>query len=120
MWVQPFPPTDAKFPIVAGGNPLWSPKGNELFYNSGPGQISVVSITTTTRQTVTFGVPTQVPGQINNRSTNFPRATDITPDGKYFVGIVSADQAQSGTPAAPQIQVVLNWFEDLKQRMSSH
>jgi len=119
IWVQPFPATSAKFPIVAGGHPLWSPKGNELFFNSGPAEISVVSINT--RSGVTFGVPALVPGRLNNRGpSTAPRFMDITPDGKYFVGVVSADQSQTGTPVVSQIQVVLNWFEDLKQRMSSH
>lgn len=30
----------------------------------------------------------------------------------------TAETASAGTVAGPQIQVVLNWFEDLKQRMS--
>ena len=38
---------------------------------------------------------------------------------KYFVGVVNVDQTSPGS-FAPQIQVVLNWFEDLKQRMSAH
>ena len=41
------------------------------------------------------------------------------PDGKKIIGTAdaSADPASSGTPAGPQIRVVLNWFEDLKQRV---
>ena len=118
IWVQPFPATGAKFPIVSGGHPVWSPDGRELFYNSGANQTSVVSITT--QPTVTFAVPSPVPNGIQNRNpSNAPRASDITPDGKYFVGVVNVDQTSSGS-FAPQIQVVLNWFEDLKQRMSAH
>ena len=40
---------------------------------------------------------------------------EVYPDGKRFVGVVAAGQTQSGAPAAPQIQVVLNWFEELKR-----
>jgi eukaryotic-like serine/threonine-protein kinase len=119
IWVQPFPATGAKFPIVGGGHPFWSPDGKELFYNSGANQTSVVSITT--RPTVTFGVAAPVPGGIQNRNPNTsPRGSDITPDGKYFVGVLTVDQTQTGSAAVPQIQFVLNWFEDLKQRMSNH
>src|SRR5262245_43975737 len=120
IWVQPFPATGAKFPIVVGGHPFWSPDGKELFYNSGANQTSVVSITT--RPTVTFGVPALVPSSgLGNRNPNIsPRGSDITPDGKYFVGVLTVDQTQTGSPAVPQIQFVLNWFEDLKQRMSNH
>jgi Tol biopolymer transport system component len=97
IWVEPFPATGAKFPTVVGGHPFWSPDGKELFYNSGVNQTSVVSITMW--PTVTFGVPSPVPSGIQNRGPNSsPRGSDMTPDGKYFVGVVSADQNQSGTP----------------------
>jgi hypothetical protein len=39
---------------------------------------------------------------------------DVMPDGKQFVFIKEMQPAQ----AATQINVVLNWFEELKQRMS--
>ena len=38
----------------------------------------------------------------------------LLPDGR-FIGVGDASLAQSGTPAAPRLQVVLNWLE-LKQR----
>ena len=41
---------------------------------------------------------------------------DITPDGKRFIGIAAEGQPQS-EGAAPQMQVVLNWFEEFKQRV---
>jgi len=115
IWVQPFPPTGAKFPIVSGGQPFWSPDGKELFINTGGLQTSVVGITT--RPTFTFGVPVVTSRLPNRNPSNSPRGSDITPDGKYFVGVVNADRSQEGTPALPQIQVVLNWLEELKQRV---
>jgi hypothetical protein len=36
------------------------------------------------------------------------------------IGIVDPDQVKTGISIAPQINVVLNWFEDLKQRLSVH
>jgi len=115
IWVQPFPATGAKFPIVGGGHPFWSPDGKELFINTGGLQTSVVSITT--RPTLTFGVPVVISRLPNRNPSNSPRGSDITPDGKYFVGVVNADRAQPGTPAVPQIQVVLNWFSELQERV---
>ena len=51
----------------------------------------------------------------SNRAPNCARTLyDITPGGK-FVGLIPAGQTESGTPTAPQIQVVLNWFEELKR-----
>jgi hypothetical protein len=39
------------------------------------------------------------------------------PDGKRFVGVISADQTQSATTSTPTIQVVEHWFEELKARV---
>ena len=58
-----------------------------------------------TKSGFTTAVPTSV------------RTYDILPDGKHFIGVVPAGQARSGPASAPQIQVVLNWFEDVKQRV---
>jgi serine/threonine protein kinase len=41
---------------------------------------------------------------------------DIMPDGR-IVGVGPAGQSQSGSPAPPEIDVVLNWFEELKARV---
>jgi len=49
----------------------------------------------------------------------YPRNIDITRDGK-FIGVINAKQTQSATRAAAQIHVVLNWFEELKQRVPAH
>jgi hypothetical protein len=47
-----------------------------------------------------------------------PRQFDITPDGKEFVVVFPAGQLQTSKEPrqSPQIQVVLHWFEELKQR----
>jgi serine/threonine protein kinase len=49
-----------------------------------------------------------------------PRVWDITPDGKRIIGVIEATTDATSSPgasAAPQIQVVLNWFSELKQRV---
>jgi hypothetical protein len=43
------------------------------------------------------------------------RNNDITRDGRKFLGVIAGGTATSG--AAPLIQVVLNWTEELKQRV---
>ena len=49
------------------------------------------------------------------RTTNNSRANyDVTPDGQRFVMTTVSDQPQN---ALTQINVVLNWFEELKQRV---
>jgi hypothetical protein len=44
-------------------------------------------------------------------SRTAPRNFDISPIDKRQIGVVDADETQ------PQIRVVLNWFEELKQRV---
>ena len=52
------------------------------------------------------------------RGETFERNYDMTRDGKQFLGVVAAGSAAaSSAAAAPQIQLVLNWFEELKARV---
>ena len=119
LWVQPFPATGAKYQVTTegGGHLVWSPDGKELLY-ARPAN-TFVSRSITTQPRFTFGNPVRIPiGPLLNISPVNPRTFDMTPDGK-IVGIITAGsgQTQAGTPAAPQIQVVLNWFEELKARV---
>ncbi|MBI1872379.1 MAG: PD40 domain-containing protein [Acidobacteria bacterium] len=118
VYVEPFPATGAKYQMKHMGahHPIWSPDGTELFYIPGPGQFVAVSVTT--KPIFTFGNPVPVPRRFTqgNAPTNV-RSFDITPDGKQFLGMVVAGEAQSGTPTAARIEVVLNWVEELKQRV---
>jgi serine/threonine protein kinase len=118
LFVQPFPTTGATYPISkdVGFHPVWTPDGKELFYVAGPNQYVVVSVTT--RPTFTFGNPVPVTTGHSERGPTFELNNDITPDGKRFLGVLAAGQnGGPGATAAPQIQVVLNWFEELKVRV---
>ena len=60
-----------------------------------------------------------MPRPFQGAPANFERPFDISRDGQRFLGLIEAAQTQSGAPAAQQIQVVLNWFEELKARAPS-
>jgi hypothetical protein len=45
------------------------------------------------------------------------RNYDITPAGKFVALVDPREPDASGTSAAPEIRVVLDWFEELKQRV---
>ena len=118
LFVQPFPITGATYPISKSGggfHPTWSPDGKELFYVTGGAGVLFAAVSVTTRPTFTFGNQVPVPRLFVERGASFERNNDITRDGKRFVGVVAAGQTASGAAAAPQIQVVLNWFEELKR-----
>jgi Tol biopolymer transport system component len=117
LFVQPFPPTGATFQISRNEDahqPAWSRDGKELFYIPGPNQFAVRTVTT--QPTFAFGDPILIPrGFTEGLSPASQRGYDVTPDGR-FVGIVQPEPAQSGTPIPARIEVVVNWFEELKSR----
>ena len=41
---------------------------------------------------------------------------DVSPDGERFLMIKTA-ASDDGTPATAQIHIVLNWIEELKERV---
>jgi Tol biopolymer transport system component len=118
VYVQPFPATGAKYQLVAKGldtpsHPVWSPDGKELFYNPRPLGLEVVSVSTT--PTFGFGNSVPVPRPFQLTPPEQRRAYDITPGAK-FVARISATGTQYGA-RAPHIQVVVNWFEELRERV---
>jgi Tol biopolymer transport system component len=119
LFVQPFPTTNATYPIskATGFHPVWSPDGKELFYISGGGGGQFVAVSVTTQPTVKIGNPVLSPRPFAAGRQAFERNYEITRDGQRFLGVVAAGQTASGAPAAPQIQVVLNWTEELKARV---
>jgi serine/threonine-protein kinase len=119
--VEPFPPTGAKHQLFAKGqddphHPLWSLDGRELFYTSRPGGFTSVRVA----QPFSFGDPRDVPWWGGPDTRPFyvgppasRRAFDMMPDGRFLATILGAG-GQTGAGPAPSIQVVLNWFEELK------
>jgi hypothetical protein len=117
VYVQPFPPTGAKYQISKVGaiHPFWARNGKELFYQT-PGQSWFVSVAT--QPTFTFGNPVPVSrGPTISSGPPVPRNSDIMPDGQRFIAVIPASTSQIGAPPAAQLNVVLNWFEELKQRV---
>ena len=93
---------------------MWSRDGKELFFVPGPGRFMVVTVRTAPSFTATS--PVAVPREFGIANPMTPRTFDIMPDGR-IVGVVAAGQSENGLPAQPQqIQVVLNWFEELKAK----
>jgi dipeptidyl aminopeptidase/acylaminoacyl peptidase len=126
VYVQPVPPTGATYqiPVLEPGgyrHPRWSPDGKELFYTIG-GNVRMRAVAVTTRPTLAFGNPVPVPKPAFwfDNATDVARRYDVTSDGQKFVVIIgagSAGSAAAGASPTSQIQVVLNWFTELQQRV---
>jgi len=119
VYAQPFPATGAKFQITRGGStdnhhPLWSPDGKELFYvNDG----RLFSVAIQTQPGLTFANPVPLPITGFTQAVTTARQYDITPDGKQFIVVLPPGQGTGNARPTVPIQIVLNWFEDLKQRV---
>jgi hypothetical protein len=91
---------------------LWSWDGTELFYVPGPGQFTVVSVQTEPEFTLT--PPEPVLRRFGLAPPASPRPYDILPDGR-IVGVDAINW--TGDQRSHEIQVVLNWFEELKAKL---
>ena len=47
----------------------------------------------------------------------FYRDYDISPDGERLVMVFPADQSELGDASPPQINMILNWFQELTERV---
>ena len=100
---------------TAGGRaPLWSPTGRELFYRSVDGR-QVLAVPVSTGATFTAGVPEVLIDGPYLPSVGGARPYDLTQDGERF--LMAKIDAVGDSGGAPKITVVLNWFEELKERV---
>lgn len=121
IYVEPFPATGEKHQLlgVGGGqpnHPAWSRDGRRLFYNPGPGRFESVEVVTT--PVFAFHTPAVVPRSFPGASLASRRPYDIARDGRV-VSAIAAGQVEARRAVNADIQVVLNWFEELKSRVAA-
>lgn len=119
IFVQPFPATGIRHELLRNGienpnHPAWAPDGKTLYFNPGPDLFKSVDVTAT--PVFAFGNPVSLTRPFRAAPPWRPREYDVTPDGR-FIAAIDRGQYDAGKPVAPQIQVVLNWFEELKARV---
>jgi Tol biopolymer transport system component len=108
VYVQPFPPSGARWQISTGGgeDPAWGRDGRELLYVRPDGMLTATTVESTgttvtagtTRPLFPIGRPVGVAG---NRF-------DVSRDGQIFVAPL-----ESSPPQRQALVVVLNWQADL-------
>jgi Tol biopolymer transport system component len=110
VYVRPYPGPDRKLQVSphGGTHPKWTRNGKELFYRSGNKMMAVdVSTSPELRtsqphllfeQRYAFGGAQTIPNY------------DVSPDGQRFLMV--KDESSSG-----RLNIVLNWFEELKRRV---
>ena len=92
---------------------MWSVDGSRLFYRLGD---RMMAAPFDASDPVRIGSPTVVfAGTFTATSSTLFRQYHVAPDGRFLMMkplVESDDDAES----PPQINVVLNWFEELKER----
>jgi eukaryotic-like serine/threonine-protein kinase len=118
VYVEPYPRTGARYQISKesedGHHPAWSRDGKEIFYTPGPGN-RFLGVPTTTTPTFAYGEAVLIPRPFLNAPPSAERTYDTTTDKRVLA--LRMDVGPDGRPIPPQVQVVLNWFEELKQRV---
>ena len=112
IYVQPFPGLGGKWQISTDGgrNTVWARNGRELFYRNGE-KMMVVEVTT--QPNFSAGSPKALfEGQFLTAGDG-NTAYDVAPDDQHFLMIQPVEPEQG----VGQINIVLNWFEELKKRV---
>ena len=110
IYVRPYPGVESgKWPIsTSGGNgPKWSRDGQALFYRSGR---AINRVSVETGETFSAGVPETV-----YEGTFFAAQGiqwDIDTDGQRFLVIKNVESTGD-----EELHIVLNWFEELKEKV---
>jgi len=113
VYLQPYPGPGPKTQIsVDGGrSPTWSGDGLELFYQDGD---KMMAVNVTTEPAVKVAKPVLLFEATDD--IGIPcRTYDVTPDGQRFL-MVDVSKLPPHEPVT-HINVVLNWFEELKRRV---
>ena len=100
-----------------GTRPVWARSGRELFYIDESNALTGVAVRTS-GPTFSAGSPAKI-FDTTYAEPNPTRHYDVSPDGQRFLMIKdSAAGDPNATPAS--MVVVLNWFEELKQRVPAN
>jgi len=122
IYVRPFPDVEEgrwQISTDGGDSPLWAPDGGELFYRSAD---AVMAVSVETEPAFSFETPvTLFQGEYVGASFALLRFEmnpwDISPDGKRFLMMKGNQISTTETISPRRINIILNWFEELKDRV---
>jgi len=116
IFVRPFPNVEGlqtKVSIAGGAEPVWAPKGYELFYLA-DNKLMAVTATVSPSRGIELGKPAALFDTTPYFFGGIGRNYDIAPDGKRFV-MVKNPAGEQGRSLP--ITIVLNWAEELRARV---
>jgi dipeptidyl aminopeptidase/acylaminoacyl peptidase len=114
VYVQPFPATGALLELTAGSNhPQWGADGKSLYFVPGPGRFQVVAFLVGSPPA--FGAISDVPRPFGSAALGMHRPFDLLPDGRI---VFPSPTAEGRGADVGDVQVVLNWFDELRRTVS--
>ena len=115
IYVRPFPEVEKGKWLVSpsgGDSPLWSPDGREIFYRKDD---AVMSVPVETGPLFKAGKTGVLFREVYvDLTANEGHPWDISADGNRFLMMRDPDRPDG---PRPKINIVRNWFEELKQRV---
>jgi serine/threonine-protein kinase len=111
VFVRPFPSGDREWQISSSGGyqPLWSARGDQLFYRHGK-RLMVVPVSTESE--FRAGTP-QVVFERDDFGGLGIMSYQVSPDGQRIL----IGKSLVGARPVTELKVVVNWFEELKEKM---
>ena len=115
VYATPHPGPGPRIQVTADGglSPAWAPNGRELFFRRPTDKMErlpMMAVDITTEPEFSVGKAREL--FTGDFDASVPiRGYDISPDGKRFLMVKESEEQ----PAATQLIVVLNWFEELKR-----
>ena len=101
----PGPAVKRRISPAGGSRPFWSHSGRELFYQTAT---AVFSVPILDARDLRMGAPVRLFAHSGERLA-------VSADDQRFLTVENADDSRSTS----QVNVVLNWFQDLKSRMAT-
>jgi hypothetical protein len=111
VYIRAYPGPGGKWQISTDGGdaPIWARNGKELFYWNGD---KMMAVDIAGDSALRAGTPHML-FEGKYEKVRVGRNYDVTPDGQRFLMIKSG----TGSGQTAQINVVMNWFEELKRRV---
>jgi eukaryotic-like serine/threonine-protein kinase len=116
VYVQSFPAGGGKWRVSSKGGDWvrWRRDGREMFYIAGDRKLMSVAVQAISGS-LEFGTPRTlftIPFVAPPAGVSAPYTYDVMPDGQRFLALVP-----TGDAVPPPMTVILNWSEELKQRV---
>jgi hypothetical protein len=119
-FVMPFPATGTPYqiPVTTNtvGNPVWTARGDAIIASVAINRDMMIPVSTS--PALTFGLPEYFPqgGRLTGNPIRARRNWDPHRDGR-IIGVQAATGQQQTASDAPRMHVVLNWFDELRERV---